>query len=330
MNTLLLVLAMLAPTVPYTVVTQPDGTTASYNVDCGDPNKGLDSAPFTLQSGPPTGAGWKNIMVKGNLGWNGITIVPVDGVYLPTWPQYTGKWNDAWVQEVAGIPFGAYAQYGYSWPTTSGALTVKTNNSTIIADVTGSPCESLIVVGNNNKIHVRAISGVQSRLMLLRSAVVVNGNGNTVSGYSEHPVCALVVRGNNNALRNFTAVGGEVGDDSALIYFVNDHKLGGVKQLGYWNGAVLDKVSVIARKRKYPPSHLTAGIYADDKFSNVKASSIYVSGGFKYGIVSNGGDDVTINGLTTVDCEAPFKFLAHQDTPTKAPIGCSAKAVVAQ
>lgn len=320
--TLSLVTLAQTKTAPFHSINQPDGTFATYNVDCGNPNAGKvvawslvqgepSVAPLTFTQGLPVGdRGWQDENRKSDEFGKIEQVAPL---------FRDGGWKPAYYRSWSAPPFGSYQRL--VWPAQDGALTVLTNNSTVVAFVKGSPCESLRIIGDNNKVFVVADSGEQSRLMLTRPAVIINGDGNTVTGWARHPICALYLRGNANNVLNFTAVIGPsaVGDDTGAVYYEG--------KAGQKGGSVTN-LTVVNEGRAYPYQHMTAGLYLDDKYSYCKITNLTVIGQFKYGLFSHGGNYNTVSGLTTVGVEFSHKFASHFTTSSTAPIGCKATNVV--
>ena len=281
----MIALILAALTTPYQAVTVPDGSNARYVVQCGDPNAGM-AGPISFYSALSAG-GWFRYVYNSFNGWNG------EG-------QLDPSVENVWVQPLSRQPFGNVDSMGRIWPDEDGAITIYTNRSTLDVTVYGSPCESVRLVGNDNVLTVRAYSGEQSLFKLGRPAVHVLGDRNTVTGYAEHPMCALYVRGNDTTVKNFEAVGGSVGDDTGMIYFQGyERDAGGAKILGYHTGATIRNVKVRQSGRWYAPTHGTNAVYFDDGFSRAKVDTLDVYGYFTRPVFANGGTGISTKRVRT-------------------------------
>ena len=276
-------LLALVFTAPYQDLTLPDGGSYSFTIDCGDPNAGLPVGEIQFHSYLDA-SGWFRYSYNSWNGWNGETQLDPMAV-------------NVWAQPLTGKPFGNVDSLRRAWPAETGAITVRTNGSRVSATVYGSPCESVRLIGNDNVLTVYAVSGEQTLFKMGRPAVLVQGSRNRVSGYAEHPLCALYVRGNDTTVANFEAVGGSVGDDTGMLYFANDYKVNGVKQFGYYNGATLRNVTIRQSGRKYQPIHGTNGAYFDDGFSRISIDRLNVYGYFTRPWFANGGTGYTVKRL---------------------------------
>lgn len=312
----LLLLLASAQTAPYSDIALPDGSTATYSVVCQNANA---FGPWAFSaSGPvasPAGS-YQDALTVGDRGWNDTSLRMTEkGIQTtryndPSWDisapwRQSGVWQPAYVRVSLAPPIGA--SNGEVWP--KAALTIRANRSRLVVEVRNAPCESLRVVGSDNDVTVYAFSGEQSRLMLNRPAVHVEGARNKVHGYADHPLCALYVKGPDNEVSRFTAVGGEVGDDTGLVYI--DKVSARTRLVG---------VSVVARPRKYPVSHGQQGFYLDEQVSGCVLTDCSAYG-FQRGVYGHGASYTTVKGLRAALCQTAVLFAPYFKTPNVQPAG---------
>lgn len=339
MNTILLVLALA--TAPYQSIVQPNGTSANYFVDCGDPNRGLEGE-FVYEATPTIGVPgtFRTSIIDNSAhhGWNGVGYkTGGDGMPPKVWPlNLSGAWQPAYTAQWSGLAFGNFDSQGSNWPNVNGAITVQSNNSTMMVDSTGSPCEGLRVFGAGNKVIVDVRQGAQSRYLLGRPAVYIEGNDMTLTGVIDATTMAgVVVRGDRVRLGTSTTplvvYAGSVGDDIGAIYLQGyERDATGKKILAVHKYATIENVIVIQTGRRYWPLKpwKIVAVYADDGYSNVTIKNLTVIGQWTHGVFSHGGNYVTINGLTCIGAVGKaHEFAPHFTATSTQPIGCKATGV---
>ena len=327
MNLLLLALALATPyraplQEPYQDLTLDDKGTYSYVLALENSN---DWGPWILTENGEFEAEpgeWVRFLNNSWYGWLDVVLkVQNDGTLARTrhndetfrldkiW-QNGDTYRSGYYQVSKTPPIGAWNNE--VWP--KAAITLRTNNSDIYVHVTGSPSESVVLIGDNNSLHVYALPGVQSRLMQDRPTVQIKGNGNRLSGYIQSQMTGVFVNGNDNHLIDLTVVIGPdaVGDDVGGVCFYGRNQSG--------NRAT--RTHVISFGRAFPATHGWQGFYFDSRHEGGALNDCTVSG-FMRGVFGHGVTNTKVDGFLSINNETPILFVPYFETPDVAPVGNS-------
>ena len=326
---------------PFKELILRNGRSYEYDVEC--PRNALPGpwTPFASTSKEPNfghvkGVKWVRYLDNSYMGWHdSIMRVKEDGFLArfrhsdPTrrmdWPWYLeeqGLWRGGYVQYLYEDPFGVW--FNEVWPTNFGALTLRVDRAEIYVRVKGSPCESVIIVGDRNRVHVYADPGPQSRLMLDRPSVMIRGHGNRVYGQATSQLGVLHFRGHDNHAIGFQAdLIDSVGSDMGAFY-TGAQKINGVKY--GWVGSRFTRCRAVRHNALWLGVHGENGFYIDDRHKRARLIDCEAVG-FTTGAQFHGAEYCKLYGFTAVACERPYRFDPHFQTKTKKPRGNRARRI---
>lgn len=314
-------IAPVAPTfidaAPFSSHTLTDGGSYTFKPITMVPQAPGPWVRSTNGSHPALPGQWVQWMGEGPYGWTDtILLVNAKGglnttrhsdpTYLldaPWFDRGTNTWRPGYVRVWKTPPVGVWNNE--VWP--RAVLSVTTDRSTVVIDVTGAPSE-VEVHGDYNDIYLTADLGPQSRLMIDRAALRLFGNHNRVHGWIRTEMTAVRVYGEYNLLDGMSVEGLEVGNDVGLVVFGRNTQ-----------GNSARNVFAMCRARKYPASWVHTAFYLDDNTPNQTIEDCWASG-FQSGVFVHGGNGNRVTNFVGVDCEVPVVFAPHFSTPTLTPL----------
>ena len=268
--------------------------------------------------------GWYRFLCEGPNGWHDTLLlkdeawhrVRKDGRRLdaPLYDPKTDTYSPAWVSYCesgspeSAVGFEAWPAYG---------LELNTSESKIWHESKNSPGSAMCLNGNLNELHLYASVGEQTRSILDRSPLVVNGNGNRIYGSIEGLMGCVVVNGDDNVFVDVDAEGCSYGDD-VFAFNVNGKRNGSMDKPHYGNR--LTGCRARQKKRLYPVSHMVGAFRFDDRHDRGKLYNCEALN-FMYPYYGNGATNTTVSGFVSAYCEKRGVLASHHTTPDVKPVG---------